>query len=270
MEEIAFLCVNFNNAIESGRLLDSLARQEKQSAEFAVRCAIVDNSTSERAAAECEGVARRYSWATYVRSPGNLGYFGGLNYGMSAEAISNARYLVICNNDIQFESSFCARLVQNRYPPNIFAICPDVITADGIHQNPHILKRISRFRRLQFDVYFAHFYLSRLLILILKTIRPVKESPQQPEKGCELHMGVGACYVLTPEFLKRFDRLEYPFFLYGEEAYLANQIHSAGGLLWFDPNLRAYHSERASFSQLPNRTAYEFAREGYPDYRRLM
>jgi GT2 family glycosyltransferase len=149
-------------------------------------------------------------------------------------------------------------------------VCPDVITADGIHQNPHILKRISRFRRFQFDVYFSHYYISRLLILILRIIRPVRTSPSQPLEGCELHMGVGACYVLTSEFFKHFKQLNYPFFLCGEEAYIADQIHSVGGVLWFDPDLRVHHAESAALSQVPKRTVYEYSRKGYPDYRRLL
>jgi GT2 family glycosyltransferase len=83
-------------------------------------------------------------------------------------------------------------------------------------------------------------------------------------------MGVGACYVLTPEFFRQFKTLRYFFFLYGEEAYIADQIHSAGGLLLFDPDLRVDHAESAALSKVPNRTAYEYARKGYPDYRRLL
>lgn len=270
MEEIQFICVNFNNASYSRKLLESLSRQEGLLDEFSIRCTIVDNSTDETAAASCRAMAQEYPWVSYLRPSKNLGYFGGLNYGMGTGNTHGASYLTICNNDIQFEAGFCSKLVGKRYDQKVFVVCPDVITADGIHQNPHVLRRISRIRRLQFDVYFAHYYLSRLLILILKMIRPVKQSPQQPPNGCELHMGVGACYILTAEFRNRFNQLEYPFFLYGEEAYISHQIHSSGGILWFDPSLRVHHAESAAFSKVPNRTAYEFAREGYRDYRRLM
>jgi GT2 family glycosyltransferase len=270
MEEIKFICVSFNNASYSRKLLESLSRQVGLLEKFSITCTIVDNSTNEADAASCKALAQDYPWASYLRPVRNLGYFGGLNYGIRAGEIQQVKYLVICNNDIEFEAEFCEKLIQKLYDRKIFAVCPDVITADGIHQNPHILSRIGWFRRLQFDVYFAHYYLSRLLIIILKVIRPAKQSPQQPQCGCELHMGVGACYVLTTEFLTRFNQLNFPFFLYGEEAYISSQIHSEGGVLWFDPELRAHHAERAAFSQLPNRKAYEFARQGYSDYRGLL
>ncbi len=270
MLAIRFLCVNFNNASFSRKLVKSLETQNGRAVEFSVECIVVDNSTDERAAADCRALSTGYSWVTYIRAPKNLGYFGGLNYGLSMTDFVDAAYVVICNNDLEFEEDFCEKLIGARYAPNVFSVCPDVVTADGLHQNPHILKRISWFRRLQFDLYFAHYYVSRMLILVLRIVRPVKISPRRPRDGCELHMGVGACYVLTREFLKRFKRLNYPLFLYGEEAYISNQIHTAGGILWFDPNLRVRHAESAALSRVPKRVAYEFSRKGYRDYRRLL
>lgn len=270
MRHVKFICVNFNNSFHSKRLLGSLASQKGLGLEFTINCVIVDNSTDAREASACEQLSDLYPWSSYLRPTSNLGYFGGLNYGMRETSAIEADFMVICNNDLEFDENFCARLSMSDYEPRILAVCPDVITTDGLHQNPHILTRISRFRRFQFDCYFAHFYVSRLLIWILKQVRPVKSSPQIPSDGCELHMGVGACYVLTHSFLTRFESLNYPFFLYGEEAYISEQIHSAGGILWFDPGLRALHAESAALSRIPNRVAYEFARRGYPGYRKLM
>ena len=151
-----------------------------------------------------------------------------------------------------------------------FSVCPDVVTFDGLHQNPHVLQRIGWLRRFQFDLYFSNYYVARLMSLILGIVRPVKVSPPQPVVGCEIHMGIGAIYVLTPEFLKRFNKLNFPHFLYGEEAYFSDQIHAVGGILWFDPDLRVSHAESATLSKVPKRTAYEFARSGYASYRKML
>ena len=267
---LKFICVNFNNTDYSRKLVQSLELQTGRKELFSAECVIVDNSTNEQDAADCEDLSRAYPWVTYMRAPKNLGYFGGLNYGISACGRADAEYTVICNNDLQFRDDFCEKLLGTEYDSTIFAVCPDVITADGLHQNPHILRRISALRRFQFDLYFSHFYVSRLLIAVLRVVRPVKSSPSQPKEGCEMHMGVGACYVLTPEFFKHFKTLNYPFFLFGEEAYISEQIHSADGILWFDPNLRVDHAESAALSKVLNRKAYEFSREGYPNYRKLL
>jgi GT2 family glycosyltransferase len=270
MTIIKFLCVSFNNADYSGKLVESLEHQQGRREEFSVDCVIVDNSTDDQDAAACERLAEKYSWVSYIRAPSNLGYFGGLNFGLEIANFSDSEYIILCNNDLEFDDDFCERLSQKTFNTNVLSVCPDVITADGIHQNPHILKKINWKRRFQFDVFFSHYYMSLILLLILRVIRPVKSSPPLLREGCETHMGVGACYVLTPNFFKRFKKLNYPFFLYGEEAYFADQIHSVGGVLWFDPDLHVRHAESATLSKVPNRTAYEFARSGYPDYRKLL
>jgi GT2 family glycosyltransferase len=264
------MCVSFNNTVYTAKLLKSLESQNGQSRLVSVECVVIDNSTSTEDAAICERVTAQYPFATYIRSPRNLGYFGGLNHGLERSNHHDIAYTVVCNNDLQFAAEFCETLCTKQYDPCVFAICPDVVTADGVHQNPHILNRIGWFRRFQFDLYFSHYYMSRLLIAILRIIRPNRSSPPQPQSSCEVHMGVGACYVLTPEFFRQFKTLRYFFFLYGEEAYIADQIHSAGGSLLFDPDLRVDHAESAALSKVPNRTAYEYARKGYPDYRRLL
>lgn len=268
--KIAFICVNFNNSGYTKKLCDSLIRQSGVGEQFFVDCVVVDNSTDVEDSAALFEIEKKYSWIRCLTPSQNLGYFGGLNYGLQAIDFEDYSFVVICNNDLFYEPSFCLELCRSGYGKNIFAVCPDVITKDGIHQNPHVLKRMGWARRFQLDIYFLHYYFAWTLLLILRVIRPVKSSPPQPTSPCEIHMGIGACYVLTRAFLDSFKKLYYPHFLYGEEAYFSDQIHSSGGVLLFDPVLRVHHAESASLSKIPRRATYEFARVGYPDYRKML
>lgn len=270
MIHIQFICVNFNNSDYTKKLCESLRFQNGFDVDFSVNCSVIDNSTITADSIEMEEYSKKYYWISYNKAPKNLGYFGGLNYGLSLPTSNRYNFIVICNNDLFFDANFCKNLLLNQYKKNTFAICPNVITNDGYHQNPHIFKKIKWSRRLQFDIYFSHYYLARLMSFVLKILRPVKMSPPQPTAGCEIHMGIGACYVLTTEFLKRFSKLNYPHFLYGEEAYFSDQIHSSGGILWFDPDLIVHHAESATLSKIPKRTAYEFSKSGYPSYRKML
>lgn len=270
MKVIRFICVNFNNWEYTKEFCESLSCQRGLGVDFLVRCSIVDNSSDKQDSENIRFFSKQYNWIDYIVAPGNLGYFGGLNYGLERVESAEGDYLVICNNDLIVDSDFCYMLRGRNYAENVFAVCPDVITLDGFHQNPHSLSKIGWIRRFQFDLYFSHYYVARLMSIILRVIRPVKASPPQPVVGCEIHMGIGAIYVLTSEFLKRFRKLNFPHFLYGEEAYFSDQIHAAGGVLWFDPDLRVSHAESATLSKVPKRTAYEFARSGYPSYRKML
>lgn len=270
MKKIIFICVNFNNFSYTKILCDSLVLQSGRDSQFLIDCIVVDNSTDEEDSRALLEFAEKHSWIKYLHASKNLGYFGGLNYGLQNAVLDIYSYVVIGNNDLTYESSFCQELCRANYGRNVYAVCPDVITKDGVHQNPHVMKKMGRWWRLQLDIYFLHYYFAWLLLAILRVIRPVKSSPPQPASQCEIHMGIGACYVLTRAFLGRFKELHYPHFLYGEEAYFSNQIHTAGGIVWFDPDLRVHHAESATLSKIPKRTAYEFARSGYPSYRKML
>jgi len=270
MKKISFICVNYHNFEYTKKFCQSLSAQNSLEVDFKISCMVVDNSSDIEDSSRLLAFCRDYAWVKYIKAVSNLGYFGGLNLGLASVRDDVCDYVVICNNDLEFDMNFCSHLCLNEYSKNIFAVCPDVVTADGIHQNPHSLRKISFLRRIQFDLYFSHYYLAQLMSKVLGLIRPVKSSPVQPSTGCETHLGIGAIYVLTPEFLKKFKKLNFPHFLYGEEAYFSEQIHSAGGILWFDPDLLVRHAESASLSKVPKRTAYEFARSGYPSYRKLL
>ena len=267
---IRFICVNYNNFGDTEKFCESLLAQLGRDREYMLHCVVVDNSTDHQDSQMLESFTSHYPWISYRRPSGNLGYFGGLNFGLEMKTACDERYVVISNNDIIFEQDFCRKLIGKSYDPKVFSICPDVITSDGIHQNPHVLNKMSWFHKIQYDVYYSHFVVARIMLQLRRLLRPVKAS-QSPRPGaCEIHMGIGACYVLTAEFLRRFRKLHFPFFLYGEEAYFSDQIHSAGGILWYDPDFRVHHTESAATSKLPRRTVYELSRKGYRFYRSML
>jgi GT2 family glycosyltransferase len=268
---VAFVVVNFNNSSHTWTLCDSLALQQGLGTVFAIDCLIVDNSTDHEEMLECAELGHAYAWLRYIRSESNLGYFGGLNRGLAERPQDAASFVVVGNNDLEFSPSFCKRLIETEVDDKVLALCPDVVTRDGLHQNPHLARRISWYRRLQFDVLFSTYYVARMgqpfRRFLSDSRRPARRvaAPRQ-----DIHMGIGACYVLTRSFFSNFDRLDYPLFLFGEEAFLSAQIHSVGGRLSYEPGLQVMHSERASIDTLTRRAKYELARQAYWSCRDLL
>ena len=267
MKKISFVSVNYKNHLVTLDLCRSLESQDGLGEHFELECILVDNSES----AEQLEALNDFNFPTIdikvVGANRNLGYFGGLNLGLS-EASSD--FVVICNNDLKFQRDFCIKLLSSKYEEPILAIAPDVITIDGYHQNPHVLSPIGWLRRFQFDLYYTNYFVAKLMVRILAVFRPTRRVLPILEEGCEIHMGIGACYILLPAFLKKFSNLDYPQFLYGEEAYFSKQIHDAGGVLWYEPKLRVVHAESVSTAKIPRRQIYEYAKEGYPDYRGML
>ena len=271
-KQIHFIVVNFNNCQYTVSLCESLSKQAGAFDQFDIECIVVDNSTDRNDSALLAEFAISYPWIEILNPGENIGYFGGLNYGLTQlEKSKKEGIVIIGNNDLEFQSDFCTKLLTQKYQDNVFVICPSVITPEGYNQNPHILEKISTFRRFQFDVYFSHYYFAIILLFVKSLFQ--RDQPKRnlsSDTAKELHMGIGACYVLTSNFLKYFYRLNCPTFLYGEEAFLSDQVHSRGGILYFDPSLVVLHAESATLSKIPKRKSYEYAKEGYPLYRKLM
>lgn len=267
---VHYICVNFNGALFTRAWLASVFAQREAAPEVQIKAVIVDNASSTAEYGELQAFCEGHEAVQVVRSDTNVGYFGGLNLGLEAITAAPQDYLVIGNNDLVFAPDFTATLLKTRYRPEVMVVCPDLKTADGVHQNPHVPDRTSWFRRLQFDVYFSHYVVGlpgRWLARRFPKSRPRGTSHGVPREIC---MGVGACYVLLPGFLTRIPSLYFPAFLYGEEACLSWQVRSAGGIEWYDPALKVEHAESAACSKLPSRTAYEYGREAYWRYRQLL
>ena len=269
---IHFICVNYNGAHITKAYLESLAAQADVVPGVDFRAWVVDNASGETDLRTLDAYVSSYPWATLVHSPDNAGYFRGLNLGISACRRGAGDRVVVGNNDLEFAADFCARLSEYLPPPRTLVIAPDVVTIDGYHQNPHVLQRVSALRKLLYAVYFSSYGAARVLAGCSSLLKALKGGRVNDRWGTAtpIHMGIGACYVLMPEFFAACGELDSGVFMYGEEALLAGQVMSAGGITYYEPGLRVRHLESATVSKLPSRRVYEFARSSYPIYREYL
>ena len=265
-----FLCVVYNNYEDTLEYCNSLCSMDL--IDCNIRCFVLDNSTNDDIISQVKQLPDKYDFVTVLRSGSNLGYFGAFNYFFETSYFDTNRIVVICNNDLVFDKYFCTRYIENtgKYPSDAMVICPDVVTSDGRHQNPHLLKRLGFFSRLKLDLYFSNYYLGTLLKIIKFLLTPIISGKGYvKESSGYIYLGIGACYILNKKFFESFDRLIYPHFIYGEEAYLSSQVHSVHGRLYYDSTLIVTHKDSATFKKLPSKLVYEYEREGYWSYRKL-
>jgi GT2 family glycosyltransferase len=269
MRSVTFAVVVYNNFEDTLDCVESISNIDDEHANF--KCFIIDNSDKPETQNKIDLLAGQYCFVTVLRPASNIGYFGAFNFFFEKIKTNEGDIVVLCNNDLVFSANFINIINSKIYPEDVYVVCPDVVTLDGVHQNPHVLKPRSAFKRLQLDIYFSHYYMACFLRIMQRVsswiLKPRKR--MFPAGAGYLHMGIGACYVLLPAFLLRFKKLDFPHFLYGEEAYLTHQVHSAGGKLFYDPRLKVQHKESATLSKLPKRITYEFGRVGYFSYRKF-
>jgi len=269
MTNVIFVCVAFNNYDDTKIFCQSLFDQIYSDK---LKCYIVDNSSDNSISHKLKILEKEYKFVSVLPTSKNLGYFGAFNYFFEVIGYPKENeYLIICNNDLKFDNKFVNNLLSNDYSNEIFAVCPDVVTVDGYHQNPHVIKPLSLIARLKLDLYYSNYYIGIFMYFIFNILNlsKLKVRGNYYSNPMYLHMGIGACYILTSSFFKKIKKLYYPYFLYGEEAFLSNQIHNTGGSLYYDPSLVVEHKESATLSKIPKKLTYQYAREGYCEYRKL-
>ena len=266
--KIPFICVNYNSEEETKKYIINVLQLEK--AEVAI-IIIVDNSPTDESFLKLKLFVEKNNFEenqVVILKKENKGYFQGLNEGiLYALEIGCKNSFIVGNNDIIFENSFIVKLLNIYIDEKTLVIAEDVISTEGSHENPHVINKIGFLRKLKYDVYYLHYGLAWCLAKIKSTDRKYKS--YDPIRK-EIHMGIGALYVLTSNFFNYFETLSEEVFLYGEEAVLAGQINSVNGKIVYEPDLVCYHNESATTSKLDSKIKYEIVRKSYKIYRKYL
>lgn len=263
-----FICVNYNSYGESLKYIDNVLTFGQ-----GVSVIIVDNSPSE----ESYSILMQYVSKKQVQDQvhvlrvENRGYFQGLNEGIlfaKENFDSYNSFFIVGNNDILFREDFVSNLKIIKLHNEDLILAPDVITTDGSHENPHVIHKMSFLRKWKYKIYFSNYQIANILS---KLKNPNKRSFKVYDpKRKKIYMGIGALYVLTPNFFTYFDKLTEEVFLYGEEAVLAGQIESVRGNIIYEPRLVCYHNESSTTSKMETRSKYEIIRKSYNIYKKYL
>ncbi|MFM1946672.1 MAG: hypothetical protein RL207_955 [Bacteroidota bacterium] len=263
----SFICVNYNNSkVTIEFILNVLGIKQN----YDVKIIIVDNASQEKDIDELDKYINdlNNNEVVLLKSSINLGYFRGLNLGIKW-ALDNGynHYQIVGNNDLQFLPDFLKQLENTHLNDNELVLAPDVITSQGIHENPHVINKMSYLRKLKYDFFFCNYYLAKLITIFYSAERKPKAFD---DKRKHIHMGIGALYVLTPNFFKHFDKLWDDVFLYGEEAILAGQILSVNGKIVYEPMLKCNHMESLSTSKMETKYKFKVIQRSYKIYKKYL
>jgi GT2 family glycosyltransferase len=233
---------------------------------------IVDNRSAAEDVAELMLRKQDHPRMHLVLNEANLGYFRGLNTGIRylREHFPGLDLMMIGNNDLVFPREFVdsVRAIMPLLESQ-GVISPDIVTLDGVHQNPHVIAEISRTRRLIYDLYYASYPLALAIRWFARaTHRFTRRSDSDSHRiAGPIHMGYGACYLLGPQFFRHFEELWAPTFLMGEEAFLSKQLRDKGLKVYYEPSVQVQHYDHASVNKLPSRQMWLVSREAHKVYR---
>lgn len=272
MRKIYFICVNYDNTEFTIKYIQSVYSLINKNY-FTISVVIVDNNSKLSEYNKLTDFLSVYPEIKLVRNEINVGYFRGLNSGINNINLAETSFLIIGNNDIEFDKDFLHELYfMEGIKKKIYVLAPNIINLDGDHQNPVSVNRLSYFRRLWLDIYHLNYYIGIPLYFLIEKFRKKtnQSSKNQLENRIPITIAYGSCYILTQFFFLAFTKLDDRVFLYGEEALLSNQVRSAGGIILYCPNLIVHHAEHRSINKIEPKTLYKAKKEAYKQYKEYL
>jgi GT2 family glycosyltransferase len=270
--KIGFVFTNYNNSHFTRDAVQSILINDNPKESAVI---IVDNKSNDTEIELLREIKLDFPDINLILNDENLGYFKGLNKGIRyiRDNIKSIDHIVVGNNDLIFPSDFNDILSENRDIFEIYpVISPDLITLDGVHQNPHVIKEISRFRELIYDIYHSSFFMAQVITMLAKKSKKITDRKDEEQFNVAqiIYQGYGACYILGPLFFKYFDQLWSPSFLMGEEFFLSKQLESINKKVYYEPGIKVCHQEHASVRNIPKKTMWQFSREAHKIYRKYV
>lgn len=270
MNSFYFVFINYNDHHTTINCVKSIQQMDHRGATSHI--IIIDNESQAGDFSALAESISEFSNIEIVRSEKNLGYFGGLNLGISKINNPEKHFVTIGNNDLLYHREFIQSVLNKKelfetYP----VISPNIITLDGTHQNPHVIKKISRFRQMIYDLYFSNYLFANQISRLVKLSGKLtsRKDNEQKEIAQPIFLGHGSCYLLGPLFFKHFDQLWAPTFLFDEEIFLSKQLEQKGMKIYYEPSIKVKHCMHASVDKIPPKAKWKLAREAHKVSRKL-
>jgi GT2 family glycosyltransferase len=266
--KIGYVCTNYNNSAYTREAVCSLLRDGGDE----YRIVVVDNNSDAKNVDALKSVACEFQHVALILHKENVGYFRGLNLGIRHLRANqpDIQIMVVGNNDLVFPADFAETIRRNLSTLEKSAVVsPDIITLDGVHQNPHVINKVSKFREFIYNLYYTNYYLAIVIRKLAKLTRSFTDRPDETQHDVaqEIYQGYGACYVLGPVFFRHFEELWAPTFLMHEEYFLSKQLSDKGLSVYYQPSIKVLHHCHGAMKAIAGRKAWEAARRAQKIYR---
>jgi len=270
--KLGFVFVNYNNSNITKKLIGSL---KQQTADFSFPILIVDNLSNKENIDILKHIQEDEENIQIIFSDKNLGYFSGLNCGIGfiRKNYKDVNCIVVGNNDLFFPKEFVNSIYNKIQLFQEFpVISPNIITEDGIHQNPHVIKKISFIREIVYDIYYSNHLLANFIGYFSKFSKVITDRADETEydKAQLIYQGHGSCYILGPLFFLNFNELFAPTFLFGEEFFLSFQLKSKRYQIYYEPSIKITHECHSTLKKMPSEKMWKLGKDAHREYRKYI
>lgn len=241
-KKVLIVAVNYNSYDELDGCLKSINQATLQGNGLAVDVTIADNSSNYMPVDAAKYSAIRVNQVKFD----NIGYLG------AAQKVINKcgkeyDYVAISNVDLKMDDCFFKELCHVNLDERTAWIAPRIYSHDeNRDRNPKVLGRYSK-KKLKI-LYYMYKYPILFYLYTTTAYKRKKLAPKYDEM--DIYAGHGSFMLLTKNFFKVYDRIDYPIFLFGEELYLAELIRNKGLKVRYMPSLSLEDNEHVSTSKM--------------------
>jgi GT2 family glycosyltransferase len=270
---LGFVFTNYNNSNHTLAVIQSIEEVLSNKCNYVI--IIVDNNSNQIEVANLNTFKNVFKNVVILFEKNNTGYFNGLNIGLKYlnNFYPDFKHVVIGNNDIKLNPLFYNQFEDSIYLfDNYPVVSPNIITPDGKHQNPHVIKNISKFREYIYYLFYSNYFISKIILLISNFTKKISDRKDELsfDKEGEIYQGHGSCYILGPLFFQNFDKLFSPSFLMFEEFFLTYQLHTKSYKVFYTPNILIYHYGHSTIQHIPSKFIWDISRQSYKTYRQYL
>lgn len=267
INKVNIITVNYNSSDETIEMIKSLYKCDVD-----FKLIIVDNNSSYK---EVDKILKyieneKLTEINIIELSENIGYFPALNKGL--DTISHDEkllsYTIVCNNDLLFNQDFFYGLINSVYDSSVMSIAPSVKTINDIYQNPSMAYKPSIFKYMMYNLYYKNYFIGRNILKLWRLLGlGIDSNTKKDTIEKEIFIGIGAIYIILPSFFKINKNLNYPLFLYGEEAFFSQQLDASNGKLLYKPDIEVIHLESVSTNKIPSIDNYNLNKKAFLMYK---
>lgn len=229
---IPVILLNYNSTDDCRKCISFLQKQTGVGLEIIV----VDNCSADENRIAVEQLCQEEG-CTFIANTRNAGYNAGNNVGLRYAAEKGYEYALIANPDMEFPQAdtIINMLSMIGNDEDIVALGTDVITKEGIHQNPRLYKQQKWHKSFNWIIDSIH--------------KSTNDTPDWIDRSNISHYcsGLnGCCLMLRMSFIKSIGYWDERIFLYGEEPILARQIEKVNKKMFYAADIQVVHDHKKS------------------------
>jgi len=193
---------------------------------------VVDNYSPRQGEQEAIKHLCEEQGCTFIQANENRGYNAGNNIGLRYASEKGYKYALIANPDMEFpQTNYLKRMVEAMEQDEEIVACgSDIITPEGIHQNP--MKRDG-------DWHSSFGWIGRLLRK--KKVTDIYDFIDNYQESHYCSKVSGCCLMVRMNFVKNIGFFDEHVYLYCEEAILSRQVERNEKRMYYLADAKAVH-----------------------------